>query len=507
MGSYWIESTKKYENRFNKLNDNLEADVCIIGAGMAGTITAYYLAQKGKSVVILEKDKVCEKTSGNTTAKITSQHGLFYKYLLQSEGYEFAKKYYEANEKAIKNIKNIIENENLDCDFEIKDSYIFTQKEEEVQKIKDEVESVNKIGGNAESTTKTDLPFSVQGAIKFPNQAQFNSRKFVVQLLNKLSEEGKINVFEDSKVIDLKGNGNFYDVSTETNFIKAKYVVLACRYPIINSPGFYFFKMYQSKSHGIAIDANTDFFDGMYINSELPTKSFRTIKDGDKRLLAIVGCDYKTGSDINYENINTELEKIAKDMYPNCEIKYRWSAEDCISLDKIPYIGEFSKFMQNVYVATGFKKWGMTTSDVAGNIICDKICGIKNEYEDIFKATRTEPIKNIKEVENMIKQTGKSLILEKFEIPKDELTEIKNGEGKIINVNGKKVGIYLDEKGKVYAIKPVCSHLGCELIWNSLEHTWDCPCHGSRFDIEGKSIEVPSINNLGTVQLDTHIKV
>ena len=501
MGSYWINSTKNIEKEYSSLSNNLEAEVCIIGGGITGVSTAYYLTKKGKKVVLLEKDQVCLKTSGNTTAKITSQHGLFYKYLLDSEGYEFAKKYYESNENAIRNIENIIKEENIDCDFEKQDSYVFTQKENEVQNIKDEVESVRKIGGNAEFTTKTDLPFSVQGAIKFPNQAQFNPRKYVFGLLNKIEDSGNGRIFENSKVIDVKKDGNMYNVYTKEDYVKAKHVVLACHYPIINAPGFYFFKMYQSRSHAIAIEADTDFFEGIYINSELPTKSFRTIKDGDKRLLVIVGSDYKTGSDIDYENINNELEKIARDMYPNCKVKYRWSAQDCISLDKIPYIGEFSKFMPNVYVGTGYKKWGMTSSDIAANIICDKIQGRENEYEDIFKATRAEPIKNIKEVENMLKQTTKSLVLEKFEIPKENLEEIKNGEGKIISINGKKVGIYKDENGKFYAVKPICSHLGCELKFNNLERTWDCPCHGSRFDIEGKSLETPSINSLEKVEL------
>lgn len=496
MGSYWIDSTKGIKKECFSLNDNLEADVCIIGGGITGVSTAFYLAKEGRKVVLLEKDKMCFKTSGNTTAKVTSQHGLFYKYLFDSEGLEFAKKYYEANEEAIKNIEKIIAQENIDCDFEIQDAYVFTQKEDELQKIKDEAECVKKIGGNAEFTTKTDLPFSIQGAIKFPNQAQFNPRKYVLGLLNKIEESGNGRIFENSKVVDVKKDGDMYKVYTQNNFVRAKCVVLACHYPIINSPGFYFFKMYQSRSHAIAIEADNTFFEGMYINSETPTKSFRSIKDGNKRLLIIVGSDYKTGSDIDYKNINNELEKIAKDMYPNCKVRYRWSTQDCISLDKIAYIGEFSKFMPNVYVGTGYKKWGMTTSNIAANIICDKIQGRRNEYEDIFKATRAEPIKNIKEVENMLKQTTKSLILERFEIPKEDLEEIKNGEGKIVNSNGKKVGVYKDEKGKIYTIKPICSHLGCELTWNSLEHTWDCPCHGSRFDYEGNSLEAPSINSL-----------
>lgn len=500
MESYWIESTKNIEKNYNKLSQNLETDVCIIGGGITGSLLAYYLVKEGKKVIILEKDKVCKKTTANTTGKITSQHGLFYKYLLQSNGYEFAKKYYEVNENAIRNIEKIVKKENLDCDYENQDSYIFTQKEDEVEKIKDELDVVKKIGGNAEIVNNCELPFDIQTAIKFSNQAQFNPRKFVLELLSKINNN--IDIFENSKVVDVKKDGEIYKIYTKENYVKAKYVVLACHYPIINVPGFYFFKMYQTRSHLIAIDANTNFFKGMYINSELPTKSFRTIKEKNKRLLIIASEDYKTGSDINYKNIYSNLEKMARDMYPDCEIKYRWSAQDCISLDKIPYIGEFSKFMPNVFVATGYKKWGMTTSDIAANIICDKIMERDNINAEIFKATRTEPIKNIKEVENMIKQTTKSLIIEKLTISKGDLEEIKNGEGKIINIDGKKIGIFIDNKGEVHAVNPICSHLGCELSFNELEKTWDCPCHGSRFDIYGKSIESPSIENLKRIELN-----
>lgn len=502
MSSFWIESTKNIEKKYDKLTKNLEADVCIVGCGITGAIVAYYLSKEGKNVVILEKDKICEKTTANSTAKITSQHGLFYKYLLDSKGAGFAKKYYEANENAIKNIEYIVKNENIDCDFEKQNSFVFTEKKENIEKIKDEVNAVKEIGGNAEFSSNFNLPFSIQAAIKFPNQAQFNSRKFVLEIINKLNKKEKVNIFEKSKVVDIKKDENIYNIYTKEACVKAKYVVLACHYPIINIPGFYFFKMYQTRSHAIAIDADTNFFDGMYINCDNITKSFRTAKAGDKRFLIIASEDYKTGSDINYENINSNLEKIAKEMYSNCKVKYRWSAQDCISLDKIPYIGEFSKFMPNVYVATGYKKWGMTTADIAGNIICDQIIGKKNEYSEIFKATRTEPIKNIKEVENMVKQTTKSLVLEKFKIPKEDLEEIKSGEGKVILINGKKVGIYIDENEKIHAINPICSHLGCELSFNRLEHTWDCPCHGSRFDVDGKSIETPSIENLNKIQLD-----
>lgn len=501
MNSYWIQSTKNIEKKYPELNSNIKADVCIIGGGITGISIGYELVEKGINVAILEKDQIGKKTTGNTTGKITSLHGLFYKYLTQSNGKEFAKKYLKANEEAIKNIKNIIDKENIECDFEYQDSYVYTEKEEEVEKISEEVEILNDIGFNCTFEEQSELPFKILGAIKFENQAQFNIMKYLLGLAECIEKkEGRI--FENSKVYDLKKQNNGYIVYSDNGTVECKDVIIATHYPIINSPGFYFLKMYQSMSYAIAVETNSKIFDGMYINSELPTKSFRSIKDGDKRLLLIVGSDHKTGEKIDLSNSYKDLEKVAKQLYPDCKVKYRWYTEDCITLDKIPYIGEFSNFMPNVYVATGYKKWGITTSNIAANIIKDKILNNDNEYEEIFRATRMEPIKNIKEVENMLKETTNSLIINKIKIPNDKISDINKEDGKIIEIDGKKVGVYKDEKGELYAVNPVCSHLGCELSWNNISKTWDCPCHGSRFDYKGKSIYSPSIKDLASWKIE-----
>ena len=254
--------------------------------------------------------------------------------------------------------------------------------------------------------------------------------------------------------------------------------------------------MYQEMSYVIGVETNNPLFQGMYINTERPTVSFRTAKQDGKDLLLIGGMGHKTGERKDISDSYTNLEAIAKQYYPDCKIVYRWCTEDCISLDKIPYIGEFSNLMPNVYVGTGYKKWGMTTSNVAANIITDKILGKQNPYEEVFTSTRMEPIKNYQEVGNMLKEVATSWTVEKLKIPEEKLQDIKKGEGGLIEFEDKKVGAYRDEGGKVYLVKPVCSHLGCELTWNNLEKTWDCPCHGSRFNYKGKSIYDPSIKDL-----------
>ena len=298
--------------------------------------------------------------------------------------------------------------------------------------------------------------------------------------------------------------------------------MIATKYPIVNMPGFYFLKMYQSTSYGISMHVNEKLFDGMYITSANPKVSLRMAKVENKYnnltendeaenkqdrgernsksdngyVLIVVGSDHKTGEKIDLSNSYKNLENIAKQIYPQGKVENYWNTEDCITLDKIPYIGKYSTMWENAYVATGFNKWGITTSNIAANIITDMILERKNRYEDIFISTRVEPVKNREEMGNMLKETVSSLVIKKFVLPEEEQENLKEGEGKIIEIDGEKVGAYKDENGKIYTIVPKCAHLGCELSWNNLDKTWDCPCHGSRYEYTGKMIYGPTVKDL-----------
>ncbi|MCI8291107.1 MAG: FAD-dependent oxidoreductase [Clostridia bacterium] len=500
MSSFWLE---KYNiNSFNNLNENLSTDVCIIGGGIFGITCAYYLTQKGINTVLLEKNKIAEKVSGHTNAKITSQHNLIYKYLIDSLGKNLAKQYLEANENGLNNIKNIIKNENIDCDFENQDAFVYTTDPNELEKIKLENEAVNSLGFHSEFTTSTDLPFKVLGAIKFPNQAQFNPIKYIDGLTQKIiKNKGKI--FTNTLVTDIKKNINKYDVYTSNGkIVNTKYVILASHYPFVDKLGYYFLKMHQSTSYVIGVDIGDKFFNGMYINNSSPIYSYRFAKNGNKNILLVGGADHKTGSKIDLSKAYTILENEVRKYYPKCKVLYKWNTEDCISLDKIPYIGEFSNLMPNVYVGTGFNKWGMTSSNIAANIIVDKILGKENEYEEIFKSTRLHPIKNNEELGNMIKETANSLVINKFKVKELDLSKIKNDTGHVLEYNGEKLGIYKNQNGEIFAVKPICTHLGCLLSFNNLDKTWDCPCHGSRFDYTGKNLYNPGIKDLEKIKIN-----
>ena len=459
MNSYWNQVQE--ERKYPKLTQDISADVAIIGGGLTGIQTAYLLANRGLKVAVLEKDKLCSGTSGGSTGKITSQHGLLYKYLKDLNGKEFAKKYYEANEQAKENIIKKINKEKIECDLERKNAYVFTEVEKEVQNIKEEVEYTKKLDISSEFTNKIDLPIDIYGAIKFENQAQFDPVKYIYGLSKSIIKNGG-EIYENSKVLETVEDDGRYNIITKEGAVRAKHLVIATRYPIIRFPGYYFMKMYQSTSYAVLVDTHTDLkLDGYYINNETPVLSFRTVKSGDKNLLLAVGYDYKTGTEI-VGNPFEYLKARIKNMYPDAEVLKTWTAEDCISLDKIPYIGDFSDIMDNCYVATGFNKWGITSSNIGAKIITDKILGNRNEYEDIFESSRLGIIKNRDEVMNMIKEAGEGIILERI-------------------------------KGKP---TPTCTHLGCKLSWNPLEEIWECSCHGSKFTKRGFVIEGPAINDL-----------
>ena len=297
--SYWISCFKENKKTYPKLEKNEKSEIVIIGGGLTGLTTAYYLAKAGRKVTLLEKNEICSHTSGNTTAKITSQHGLFYDYLMQSQGKEKTKQYLYANEEAISNIENIINEEKIECDFEKQDAYIFTQSKDEVTKLKREVEALKEVDYKCDFLDNIDIPIDenekkendnhiniqkkILGAIKFKNQAQFNPYLYAQGLANKIVENGS-KIYENTKVIDIKKEDKDYEIITENYIINAKIVVIASHYPIINVPGYYFMKMYQETSYLIAVETSKPLFEGMYINSEKPTVSFRTVKYKDKRL-------------------------------------------------------------------------------------------------------------------------------------------------------------------------------------------------------------------------------
>ena len=284
MNSLWLKETKI--EKFSNLEKDLETEVCIIGAGIFGVSTAYYLTQKGYKVVLIERDSIASKVTGHTTAKITSQHGLIYHYLLNQYGKNFAKKYYQANQSAVQEIENIINENEINCDLKKQSSSVYTINQTEISKIEEEIQALKDLDINARKIQQSPLPFNIISGIEFQDQAKFNPIKYISKLVN-IIEQNNCLIYENTTCYDIKKDNNQYICYTKNNKIRCKYVVIATHYPFINFPGIYFAKMYQSSSYVLGIDTKTKLFDGMYINIQSPIYSFRTAIDDENEILLL----------------------------------------------------------------------------------------------------------------------------------------------------------------------------------------------------------------------------
>jgi glycine/D-amino acid oxidase-like deaminating enzyme/nitrite reductase/ring-hydroxylating ferredoxin subunit len=490
--SYWIASTKA--TNYPKLSEEISVDVAIIGGGMVGISSAYYLKNEGLKVCIIDRKRILEGVTGNTTAKITAQHHLIYDSLINNFGIEKARQYAEANLWAIEEINNIIKDNNIDCDFTRQPAFVYTQSDEYISKIEKEVKAAEKLGINASFEDKLPLTFSIKAAIKFDNQAQFHPRKYLLSLAQKLVEDGVL-IYENTAMMDIIDEKP-YTVITDEAKIKAKYVIVASHFPVYDSLGFYFARMYESRSYALGMKIKEKFPGGMYLSAESPSRSLRSQPTEDGELVLLIGEEHKTGQ--HKENIDYygELRKFAYENYDVVDIPYQWSTQDCMPLDDIPYIGRIKAGVENIFVATGFKKWGMTHSIISASIIKDLIIKQDNPWTKLYDPSRFTLKQSFKQFFEINLDVAQELISGKLEVPENTLKDLKEEQGVIIDIEGRKIGAYKDSKGEIYLVDTTCSHLGCELKWNNAEKSWDCPCHGSRFTYTGEVIDGPAIKAL-----------
>lgn len=490
--SYWMASTPT--TNYPKLSEDLRVDVLIVGGGMSGISCAYMLAKEGVKVAILEADRILQGTTGHTTAKITSQHGLIYDKIKNKMSMEFAQQYADANESAIRLIEKIQSELKIDCDFMHQPSYVFTRQDQYVQKIKDEVDTASKLGIKASYLEEIPLNIPIKAAVRFENQAQFHPRKYLLALAKEISNMG-VKIYEQTRAVDIEENGAYVITTKDGNRVTAEKVIIASHYPFYNKHGMYFARIYQERSYAIAIKAKEKYLGGMYITAEDPAKSLRSQISDEGELIIIGGEHHKTGQGKDTNAHYEALIAFAKDHYTVEDIPYRWSTQDCMTLDDVPYIGHYTSDTPNLYVATGYKKWGMTNSTVSAMILSDLIVRGKSPYQDVYNPSRKTIAASAKEFVKENLNVAKELIKGKFSpLPHD--FEIKPGEGKVINGNGERIGAFRDDHGALHLVNTTCTHMGCELQWNSAERSWDCPCHGSRFTYDGDIIDGPAVTPL-----------
>ncbi len=491
--SYWIGSTP--ETDYPELNENIKTDILVVGGGITGLSTAYLLQKEGLDVVIIDANRIAHSTSGHTTAKITSLHSVKYAKLIKQLGEEGAGKYGGINEKAISMIEDIIKENDIQCDFSRQPNFVYTKEEQYINVIEEEVNAAKSLGLPARYEASLPLPFAVKGAVCFDNQAQFHPRKYLLSLADIFVKNGG-HIFENTVALDIHEDREC-TTSTRSGFsIKSDKVIVASHFPFYDGWGFYSARMYAERSYSLAVKSPVNVPYGMYISYEEPTRSIRTQPGEDGSQLLILGGEHhKTGEDKNEKEHYTNLINFAETDFQATDVPYRWSAQDYTVMNEVPLIGHITGNKMNIFVATGFQKWGMTSSHVAAMIIRDIIANGKSEVENIFTPSRFTPVSSAK---NFIKENADvvdNLVSGKLASPPEEFT-LQPGEGKAVKYDGKKAGAYMDNDGNVFIVDTTCKHLGCEVHWNSAEKTWDCPCHASRYNYDGTVIEGPALKPL-----------
>lgn len=429
MDSLWTETAQLPS--FPQLHSDIKTDALVIGGGLAGLLCAYKLKQAGIDHVVLEASRICGGITKNTTAKITSQHGMIYSKLTTRFSPELAELYLRANEEALGEYTALCAH--IACGFENKDSLVYSNSPGALNQ---ELRTLHRFGFDAEFAISNPLPMPTAGAVLFHNQAQFHPLEFAAEIAKDL------HIYEHTPVRELAG----CTAVTDHGRVSADKIIVATHFPFLNKHGLYFLKMYQQRSYVLALE-NAQDVGGMYIGAEDNSLSFRNYGN----LLLLGGGGHRTGK----QGGNwAELEQFAQQHYPEAKTVYRWATQDCMTLDGLPYIGQYSKNTPNLFVATGFNKWGMTTSMAAANILCDLVKEKQNPYADLFSPSRSMLHKQL-----------------------------------LVNAGETTVNLLSFSKKR-------CPHLGCALKWNAQEHSWDCPCHGSRFTKSGKLIDNPATGDL-----------
>ena len=493
--SVWLATTR--ECSFPPLDRPVEADVAVLGAGITGLTTALMLKNAGLRVAVVEAGRVGGATTGHTTAKVSTQHGLIYSRITDKFGEDGARAYAEANQVGLDTIESIIREHDIDCDWERRPAYAYTEQADTVESIESEVKAAQKAGLPAHLVHETELPWEVEAAVRFDDQAQFHPHCYCMALAKLIDGDGS-RVYEHTRAIDVT-EGSPCAVETDRFDVYAPFVVLATHLPFLDQ-GAFFAKCHPEREYAMAIALDEPLPGGMYISADSPTRSVRQHPFGNRELLILAGDSHKTGQGGDTEDHYDALERFARARFKVRSIEYRWSTQDQMSVDGLPYIGKLRRGSDRLYVATGFNKWGMTNGTVAGVLITDQILGRDNPWVDLFDPHRMKPLASaksfVKENLNVAKRfVADRIAPEQLEIAAPE--DLAPGEGRVVlGEGGGQVALSRDDDGTLHALSARCTHLGCLVKWNHAERSWDCPCHGSRFGQDGRVLEGPAVRPL-----------
>jgi glycine/D-amino acid oxidase-like deaminating enzyme/nitrite reductase/ring-hydroxylating ferredoxin subunit len=493
--SLWLDTAP--DGDFPRLDRPLSVDVAVLGGGIVGISTALLLKRAGMTVAVLEADRVGAGVTGHTTAKLSSLHGLTYARLSSSFGEDGARAHGEANQAGIEQIAQWVEEEGIECDFRRKPNYTYAISRDTLGDIEKEVEAAQRAGLPASYTEEADLPYAIAGAVRFEDQAEFHPRRFLLALAALIPGDGS-HVFEGTRATGVS-EGRPCRVNTTGPTLTAGQVVVATHFPILDR-GVYFARIHPERSYALGVRVRGATPQGMYISAEQPTRSIRSHPVGDGEILIVGGEGHKTGQGGDTLQRYQALERFAREHWDVESIEYQWASQDNETVDQVPYIGKLAPLSRRIYTATGFKKWGLAQGAAAAMILEDLILGRENPWASLYDPARMKPLARVSSMLALTKENANVAM----RFVGDRLTkrggrdarDLGPGQADIAQLDGEKVAAFRDEDGTLHAVSPICTHLGCQVNWNSGDRSWDCPCHGSRFSPDGEILQGPAVKPL-----------
>lgn len=493
LESHWIQTTPATDHP--RLSGPLEVDVAVVGGGIAGVCTAWELARTGRSVAILEADRVVAGVTGYTTAKLTALHTLIYAHLAKRFGADAARVYAQSQQFAIDHVEQVSRDLGVDCELERVPAFTWAESPKTLPKIEQEVDAAREAGLDASLVTETGLPFPVEGAIRVANQAQFHPRKYLLGLLQDYLRAGG-QVFERSRVVALD-EGEPCTLTTENGAeVRARDVVVASHYPVFDR-ALMFTRLEPTRELVVAAAIPVeDDPHGTYITPDSGTRSVRTAPyDENRRLLIVTGEHFAPGAGGVEQRFET-LVGWARDRFPRAEVVNRWAAQDNSTTDKVPYIGRFHPMAKHVYVATGFGGWGMSSGVLSGLLLAAYVTGQHQPWADLYDPRRLKPLTEAVPMAKLQGKVARHFVGDRIGSHVDTVDDIAPGEGAVTRLDGERCAVYKRPDGSMEVVSATCTHLGCLVHFNDAETAWECPCHGSRFATDGTVLHGPATRPL-----------
>lgn len=488
--SLWVATAGTTD--YPVLRGEPEVDVAVIGAGIAGLTAALALKRTGHTVAVIEAARVGTGVTGHTTGKVTSLHRLAYTELARSHGADTARTYGQANQAAIEHVAHVVAEEGIDCDFRRVANYTYAETDDALELVRVEANLAARLGLPATFTTDVPLPFPVKGAVRFDGQAQIHAVKYLQGLAHAVNGEGSF-VFEETRAQQVH-DGSPGVVDTDHGTVRARDIIVATNVPF-GGQGLFDVRCHPHRSYLVAGRVDTSPLDATFISADEPLRSILTVSVGGMSYALTGGEGHRVSEAGDTAGRYRRLAAFAHDRLGVGEVAYRWSTQDGIPLDGLPYVGLMSPTAKHVYVITGLRKWGLSNGTAAALILTDTLSGRENGWAAVFNSNRITPVASARRFMKENIKTIAAVLTAKLS-GRPSHAALASGEGTVIKVNGESTAVYKDADGQVHAVSAICTHLGCTVGFNHSDTTWDCPCHGSRFATDGTVIQGPATKNL-----------